>query len=758
MTSTNVPSSSTAPSYAAAILIPPDPAMASASQARHSPRAKNYMPRIDYWTPQVRNVIKLYCEGSRVMAIMRGPPGCGKSYLARSLIEATVGIANSANYSNHIFSADDHMLRNGEYYYNPNKLTEVHMKNEARVLKSVTEGRSPVIVDNTNMTAWEMLPFSQMAVQHGYILEIVEPANPWSKNPSQLAKRNTHGVPLDKIKSMIQKYEGTYDGDSLLEYFKLSYPHGMEPPVLRNIPPYNNQIMTIPIKPAKLAATAERGVNNNHQALENADPASAISAFEIPSCDNSNNDKAPCTLNVSGIEYADGVSGSDVLIQGLKPKAVYSLDEMLDVEAEWDNGETWETPVSNNEPKINAASSLDPKPPRSEVKDRRDKFIEPSMINDDWTKNLSFMQPENTFAMKSPAPIHEQTETATAHSVDDGTTSQNPLFSGSHKCEQTDSFFIYLRNMFKNVPRPVLREIYDNCAGDGNWASSIVLDGIRNNTIETVNADLSDPEEEVNVECQCQCEERYDDIPAISTGSMLASPTENKSASSTPSFKKKVKKDKNLTEETSLVLQNIKKSIQFSENHYSQHYLNRKKMREYKEESNDEQASTKNESSIDTNSSQPVDINMLTKFTISDSCLEPKPQSDPSQNIQYPDIPSTSSDSIYAVPAENIDAMDPEDEYEDDDTDTLGSDDEKSVIGDNRNVIVNIGMDFVRTLDELYGRHDFEYPEGVKPVLSIPNKILYDLNALWVESITFQLDKGHTQTGEMIQQDEEFAR
>lgn len=62
-------------------------------------------------------------------------------------------------------------------------------------------------MDNTNIMIWEMLPYVQIAVKHGYILELLEPQTSWSKSASKLSQRNTHQVPKESIQRMLDRYE-----------------------------------------------------------------------------------------------------------------------------------------------------------------------------------------------------------------------------------------------------------------------------------------------------------------------------------------------------------------------------------------------------------------------------------------------------------------------------------------------------------------------------------------------------------------------
>ncbi|XP_038618085.1 NEDD4-binding protein 2-like 2 isoform X2 [Tachyglossus aculeatus] len=73
--------------------------------------------------------------------------------------------------------------------------------------QAIDQGRSPVIIDNTNTQAWEMKPYVEMAIGKGYRVEFHEPETWWKFDPEELEKRNKHGVPREKIAQMLDRYE-----------------------------------------------------------------------------------------------------------------------------------------------------------------------------------------------------------------------------------------------------------------------------------------------------------------------------------------------------------------------------------------------------------------------------------------------------------------------------------------------------------------------------------------------------------------------
>lgn len=163
----------------------------------------------------------------KIVILMRGCPGSGKSTYAHKLLKQN-GILNPEE---HIFSTDNFFLDSkGNYIYCKNDLEKAHSWNQDLVEKVMKIGLSPVVVDNTHVKAWEMMCYVQFAVRLGYVLETLEPRTPWFNNESTLAKKNSHGVPKDKISSMLQNYDANLCGSDLFVKFNIAYSINQAPP------------------------------------------------------------------------------------------------------------------------------------------------------------------------------------------------------------------------------------------------------------------------------------------------------------------------------------------------------------------------------------------------------------------------------------------------------------------------------------------------------------------------------------------------
>lgn len=93
------------------------------------------------------------------------------------------------------------MIESGDF----TDLSRMHSKNLSNAVKSMKDGVTRIVIDNTCLRVREMSDYIKAALELGYSddnIQIVDIDSGLSAE--ELAERNTHGVPLDKIKQMMQ--------------------------------------------------------------------------------------------------------------------------------------------------------------------------------------------------------------------------------------------------------------------------------------------------------------------------------------------------------------------------------------------------------------------------------------------------------------------------------------------------------------------------------------------------------------------------
>ncbi|XP_063096716.1 NEDD4-binding protein 2 isoform X2 [Cavia porcellus] len=134
-----------------------------------------------------------------VLVLLRGLPGSGKSFLARTL--------QQDNPTGIILSTDDYFYINGQYQFDVKYLEEAHEWNHNRAKEAFEKKISPIIIDNTNLQAWEMKPYVILSQKHKYKVLFREPDTWWKFKPKELARRNIHGISKEKITRMLENYQ-----------------------------------------------------------------------------------------------------------------------------------------------------------------------------------------------------------------------------------------------------------------------------------------------------------------------------------------------------------------------------------------------------------------------------------------------------------------------------------------------------------------------------------------------------------------------
>lgn len=163
----------------------------------------------------------------KIVWIVSGISGSGKSTKARGLPDMR---------PENIFSTDDLHPKGQEAYakffqemiarkdFSP--LARAHQENIRRATMAMRSGTSPIAIDNTNLTVQEARPYVEAALKYGYQVKFMD-VGTGGLSAEELAKRNTHDVPVEAIQKMIEKYNAT--GPLSVEKIMQNDGKGIEP-------------------------------------------------------------------------------------------------------------------------------------------------------------------------------------------------------------------------------------------------------------------------------------------------------------------------------------------------------------------------------------------------------------------------------------------------------------------------------------------------------------------------------------------------
>ena len=128
----------------------------------------------------------------KVLYIVRGIPGSGKSTFAKSL-------------GGTHFEADMFFMKDGEYKFDMFKLKDAHKwcqdsVNTAMILNTTADLNKTIVVSNTFTQEWEMKPYFELAEVHGYKVFSIIIEN-------RHGGVNEHNVPEEVLSSMKNRFE-----------------------------------------------------------------------------------------------------------------------------------------------------------------------------------------------------------------------------------------------------------------------------------------------------------------------------------------------------------------------------------------------------------------------------------------------------------------------------------------------------------------------------------------------------------------------
>ena len=140
------------------------------------------------------------------LILIRSASGGGKSYLANQLAKEAVAKDQSVVIHNtdSVWISKTNQVQE-DYYFDFNFLYQAHQINQAKTEVSLKRGIDIVIIDNTNTTLKETIPYIDLAVKYGYTVEVVRPNTPWFGNIDEHFARNSHGVPKEVIQKQMDR-------------------------------------------------------------------------------------------------------------------------------------------------------------------------------------------------------------------------------------------------------------------------------------------------------------------------------------------------------------------------------------------------------------------------------------------------------------------------------------------------------------------------------------------------------------------------
>jgi len=146
--------------------------------------------------------------------IMRGLPGSGKDrYIdCLKLRDRTKQIV--------ICSADDYFMKDGKYVFVPYDISKAHAACQSLFIRSLIDKVPTIIVNNTNCEVWEFNNYILMADMMGYSWRLVDLFD-GDVPDAVLAERNKHGVSIEKITAMRDRYmfiSHDYENNGLIHH------------------------------------------------------------------------------------------------------------------------------------------------------------------------------------------------------------------------------------------------------------------------------------------------------------------------------------------------------------------------------------------------------------------------------------------------------------------------------------------------------------------------------------------------------------
>lgn len=142
------------------------------------------------------------CDLSKIVYILRGIPGCGKSTLAK-FIFCGIEKGITAAYC----SADIFFVQNGEYHFEASKLAAAHEYCRSNFNLAIKNNIDVIIIDNTNTTHKEFKFYKEEGLKAEYQVQVITVGEFSEEAITTYAARNIHNVPIEKLKQMRDRFQ-----------------------------------------------------------------------------------------------------------------------------------------------------------------------------------------------------------------------------------------------------------------------------------------------------------------------------------------------------------------------------------------------------------------------------------------------------------------------------------------------------------------------------------------------------------------------
>ena len=136
---------------------------------------------------------------NKIVFLMRGCPGTGKSFAAKKLAGNTGVVCETDSF----FGPPGK-----DYHFNIKKREQARTQNMKLFILSVQQGISPVIVDRGCGKGRRTWWYAKVAQLYGYKVKLAEPTSPWWKK--MIAERKWGGWPKNAVQILYEIQQGTH--------------------------------------------------------------------------------------------------------------------------------------------------------------------------------------------------------------------------------------------------------------------------------------------------------------------------------------------------------------------------------------------------------------------------------------------------------------------------------------------------------------------------------------------------------------------